>query len=254
MLRLTQRIEPLKARATLILIFSAYIAFVLGGLGFGKLTEYDDFSEAAQAHTAISASFTVIVVGAYLTLALVLIGGLPIAYAVIKQAWQKRQWRTILLFGVPPLSLAIWIAWVIMLGNLIPRNAPAGGSIHSPLNITLFLSIAVLFALAAIASVAAVSRAILRSAIPGKLYQFALIPGILAALVMAVVVIALITWGLTLWSAAPDLFTGDDGILATSTALSWASDLLIMALAAIVACVALFRALPKPPAIQESLA
>jgi hypothetical protein len=254
MLRITQRIDPLKARATLIIIFSAYIAFVLGGLGFGKLTEYDDFSEAAEAHAAISASFTIIVVGAYLALALVLIGGLPIAYAAIKQAWRARQWRTILLFGVPPLSLAVWSAWVVLLGNLIPQNAPVGGSIHSPLNITLFLSIATLFALAAVASVTAVSRAILRSTIPGKLYQFALIPGILAALVMAVVVAAMLAWGLSLWSAAPSLFTGDDGILATSTALSWAGDLIIMAPAAIVACLALFRAFPKPPAIKESLA
>ncbi len=252
--RLTQRIDPHKARATLFIVFSAYIAFVLGGLGFGKMTEYDDFSEAAQAHAALSASFTVIVVGAYLALTLVLIGGLPIAFAAIKHAWRERQWRTLLLFSVPPLSFAIWSAWVLLLVNVISPNGPAGGSIHSLPNTLSFHSIIALFLMAAVASVTAVCRAILRSTIPGNLFQLALIPAILAAVVMAVVVVALLAWGLVLRSTAPDLFNGNDGLLATSTALSWAGSLIIMALATIAACVALLRTLPKTPALKESLA
>src|SRR5579859_5161347 len=49
-----------RLRATTITIFCAYIAFVVAGMGYQKMTEYADFNAAGQTHAAIGVSHTLI--------------------------------------------------------------------------------------------------------------------------------------------------------------------------------------------------
>jgi hypothetical protein len=101
-------------------------------------------------------------------------------------------------------------------------------SVHAPFNVALFLSIAVLFLLAAVASAASVSAAVGRSGVGVRVYRFALYPAALAGLAMVVVSMATAVWGLALWARAPALFAGDEGILATPTFVSWLTVLAVM--------------------------
>jgi hypothetical protein len=54
----------------------------------------------------------------------------------------------------------------------------------------------------------------------GHLYRFALVPGAIATLAMGVMFVAAIVWGISLRTYAPELFAGEEGILAMSTALT----------------------------------
>src|SRR5690349_3385725 len=40
-----------RLRTTAVIVFCAYIGFVVAGLGFGKLVEYDDFQELLNSNT-----------------------------------------------------------------------------------------------------------------------------------------------------------------------------------------------------------
>jgi hypothetical protein len=110
-------------------------------------------------------------------------------------------------------------------------------------NVALFVSIAVMLLLAAVASAASVSAAVGRSGVGERLYRFALYPAALAALAMFVVSVATVVWGLALWAQAPALFAGDDGILATPTAASWLVILAVMGCCTYAAVAAALRGL-----------
>src|SRR5207244_4651674 len=73
-------------RQSLLTVFCAYIGFVLAGMGFQKMTEYDDFVDAAHTHALVGTTYTLVIVGAAVALLAILVGGLPIAFAVVKEA------------------------------------------------------------------------------------------------------------------------------------------------------------------------
>jgi hypothetical protein len=99
------------------------------------------------------------------------------------------------------------------------------------------------FVLAAVASVASVSVAVRRSEVGERLYRFALYPAGFATLAMVMVSTATLVWGLALWAQAPVLFTGNDGILATSTVATWLVILSVMGGSTCAAVAAVVRGL-----------
>jgi hypothetical protein len=111
--------------------------------------------------------------------------------------------------------------------------------VHDALNVTLFLSLIGAFLLCAAASVAAVSVAVRRCEIGAQFYRFAPFPGTLAALAMGVVLVATVVWGLALRAQA--LFSGNEGILATPTVVSWL--VIVAVMAACAASAAMVRGL-----------
>lgn len=116
-------------------------------------------------------------------------------------------------------------------------------AVHDALNVALFVSLTGAFLLAAAASVAAVSVAVIRCEIGARFYRFALFPGTLTALAMGVVVVATVVWGLALRAQAPALFSGNEGILATPTIASWFVIVAVMAACACAASAAMVRGL-----------
>jgi len=240
-----------RLRRAEIAVFCAYVAFVVSGLGFAKMTEYDDFADATRAHPVIGAAFDTLVVGAWVALAAVLIGGAPLALAAARDALATRRWRILALLATPVAAFAIFAGYTLLLGNVV---APAlhGGSGPTPTNVVLFLSLGVVFLLAAAASAAGVVRAIAQSQIPTGLYAFARFPAAVAVLAMAVVTGALVVWGLALQAGVPDLFNGGDGILATNTAANWLVHVVVMGLATIAAAWVAVRGFRERPAARPA--
>lgn len=169
-----------------------------------------------------------------------MIGGAPIAFTALRRAIVERRRGILLLFVVPPLSLAVFIRYVLLLAG--PVYAAVGPlAVHDLLNVALAFSLFGLFLLAAVVSTAAVSVAVVRSEISGRLYRFTLIPGAVAALAMLVMLISTVIWGVSLSMDAPQLFNGDGGVLATNFAASWLGIVVVMAVSTCVAGVSVLR-------------
>ena len=225
-----------RLRTTAVTVFCAYIGFVVAGLAFGKMIEYDDFQHLLASNQTVAIAYWTLYAGAVLALLMVLIAGLPIAFAAARSALAAKRWSRLALFAVPPLSLAVWIGAGALTVWLVPGNFVA-----QPLLLRLVVGgvFAGGFGLAASASAAAVSLAVLHSDINDTYFRFARLPSMLTTLAMAVMVVATLAWGLAANAANPHLFTEDNGVLASNTTVSWLLILALMALATTVAVAAL---------------
>lgn len=239
-------------RRSVITVFCAYIAFVLAGGSFSNMIE-DDVKTLNPAHPAIAAAYDVVFVTAFVALLAVLVGGVPIALAVARRAFAARRWDSLALLAVPPITLAIWIGWLLILLNVIAPRVDSGAIPRSSAGL-FFLSLAGVFVLAAIASTAAVTIAVSRSEVPVWLYRFALGPAAAAALAMIVVFGGVLAWGLIVQSQVPSYLNEPVGPLPyrVPIVLGWAVDLVVMAIAIFIAATALLRAWRAPSAPVES--
>lgn len=229
-----------QVRRSASVIFAAFIAFVIAGIGFQKSNEDIMKTSLPGAHPILGISYDVMMVGALVALLAVLIGGVPVALATLRYALANRRFDIISRFLVPPVALLVVIAWgFIVVTNNIGGNTAA--TIHSPARIAAVGGLFALFILAAIASTYAVLSAIARSNINPGLLRFTLLPGALATIAMLAMVAAQIAWGFGLWQNAPTHFFGNDGVLATSTLAGIAAQAIIMVVATIVAISALAR-------------
>ena len=232
-----------RMRRSVLMVLWGWVGVVAAGVGFRKMTEYDDFVRAARENAPVGAAFDAVVVGALVALAAVVVGGLPIVFAALREALDDGRKDVPLLLCVPPLSLGVFVGYVLVLVRVV-EPIIGGSAVQDPVNVALFLSIVAMFLLAAVASAASVSAAVGRSGVGGRLYRFALYPAALAASSMVVVSAATAVWGLALWAEAPALFSGDEGLLATPTAASWLAILAVMGLctgAAVIATVRGFK-------------
>ena len=146
----TGRMFPLmnKLRTTSVIVFCAYIGFVVAGLAFGKMVEYDDFTALLHSNTGVAVSYYTLYTGAFAALAAVLVGGLPLAVAAARNAIATKRWRLLALFAVPPVSLAVWIIYVLL---VVPPNAHPVPVLSRPLQERIYdaLHLVGLFGLAA---------------------------------------------------------------------------------------------------------
>jgi hypothetical protein len=237
-----------RPRRSAIVVFCAYIAFVLAGLNFYGSTE-DDIHRLTSGHADIAAAYFAIQAGAGLALLAVLAGGVPVALAALRRAWEQRRWDIPLLFAVPPIALAVWAGWIAIIVLVIaPASArsSAGGTGAG----LVFFSWGGLFLLAAIASTAAVSIAVSRSALPARVFRFALWSAAFATLLMAGVLGAVVFWGLAVHTDAPSYFSTGITPLRFPYLIAWAADVAVMAAATLVAAWALVRGLRGPGVTQ----
>jgi hypothetical protein len=237
-------------RRSVIAVFIAYIAFVLAGINYNRMIE-DDLRTINPAHPAVAAAYNAVAWASAVSLLAVLIGGLPIGFAIARRALAGRRWDILALLAVPPLALLIWLGWTWVLLNAIAPQVDSG-AIPRPTAGLFFLTWTGVFLLAAIASTAAVSIAVSRSEVPARIYRFALGPAAVAVLTMLVMFVAVFAWGLLIQAQVPGYLGHLDGpppyqvpILA-----GWVVDLIVMALATLIAGAALIRAwrTPSPPA------
>ncbi len=235
--RIVQMINRPRRSATV--VFWAYIAFVLAGLNFFKSTE-DDIGRLMHGHTDIVIAYFIIQAGAGLALLSVLVGGVPLAVAALWRAWKQKRTDVPLLLAVPAVALAVWAAWTATIALvMMPANPhPTPGDAHTKL---VFLSWGGLFVLAALASTAAVSIAMSRSQLNPRMFHFALWPAMAATACMAVVLAAMVMWGLAVQTDVPSYFSTPDTPFRFAYQSTWFADVSVMALATIVAAIALAR-------------
>lgn len=223
-----------------ITVFAAYIAFVVAGMVFAKMVEYDDFSDVTHGNILITVAFNTLVAGAYIALLAVVVGGAPLAFAAARYAIATRRWRILALLAAPLLAFAALIGYAALVGSVLEPTFHTGNGV-TPGNVVLFLGLGLVFVLGAALSVYGVARAVRESEISPRLLAFARIPALITTLAMAVVTGALIVWGFALRAAAPDLFGAGEGILETNVALNWLCVMLVMAFATIIAIIAMTR-------------
>jgi len=225
---------PTRLRASEIAVFAAFILFVVAGLGFQKSSE--EIMKADASNAAINIPYLLVEGGAVVALLAVLAGGLPIAYAALRYALANRRRDILALFCVPVVSFAALVAYAFV--ALQVANGASQSTGHH-----LFIGLIAVFLLGAVASTWAVAAAIRRAEVSPGLFRFALLPAAVATLAMALMLAAVVAWGLALRAADPAAFNGNDGILATSTLLTWIGHIVLMAAATLVAAVAVLRAL-----------
>jgi hypothetical protein len=231
-----------RMRGSVLLVLWAWAFLVVAGVGFRKMTEYEDFVRAARDNAAVGVAFYAVVIGAVLALAAVVVGGTPVAFAALWKALAEGRKGVPLLFCVPLLSLTGFVGYALVLVRVV---YPALGhiAVHDPVNVALFLSLVGAFLLAALASTWAVSAAVRCSEVGRRPLRFALYSATVAAFAMAVVLLGTAVWGLALRAQAPALYAGNDGLLSTPTYATWLAIVVVMAASTAVALGATVRGL-----------
>jgi hypothetical protein len=231
-------------RRSAITVFCAYIAFVLAGAGFNQMIE-DDLKTLNGTHPQLAAAYYVVFYGSIVSLLAVLAGGLPIAFAILRRVLAERRRDILLLFAVPPVSLAIWLGWTWVMLNVI---APAKSSVSAqstPGHLIFVLWVAV-FGLAALASTAAVSIAVARCDVAPRLYRLTLPPAVVATVAMAVMLGGVVAWGLIARSEAPAYLNSGRTPFRINVTLLLIAHIVAMTIATFIAALALIRAYRSP--------
>ncbi len=226
-------------RRSATILFTAYIAFVLAGMGFAKLSEDVMKSSLPSAHPLFAVTYDAIMVLSVISLLAILLGGVPIALAALRFALTQRRRDILARFAVPPIALLVIVAYPLI-ANALHLERTLATTFHTSLLLVGGGFIG-LFVVGAAVSTVAVLQAIARSDIDAGLVRFALRPGALAAIAMGGMTVATLLWSLSLWQNAPTVFWGNDGVLATSTLLSTLVLIIVMLGATVIALRALFQ-------------
>ncbi|MGO8948787.1 MAG: hypothetical protein ACLQUY_14270 [Ktedonobacterales bacterium] len=224
------------------MIFACFIAFVIAGIGFDKLSEDIMKSALPAAHPIMAVAYHAVMIGAVLALLAVLAGGIPLLLAALRFAVDHGRRDILARFAVPPVALAVTILYLTLIVRL-NVGGDTVATIHTWQRIVGVGSAVLIFLIAAVASTAAVLDAFSRSEVPERLLRFSLIPGAVAILAMLATLVASLVWSVALWQYAPGHFFGNDGFLASSTLFATVLQASVMVLAVAVAALALSQGL-----------
>ena len=227
-------------RRSLLIMFCASSAFILAGAGFQKMNEYDDFTKAAQTVSLVGFSFHLVLIGAVVLFLAVLGGGLSIVSAIIQSALRHRRYSPLLLLAVPFLAFAVFLGTTLILEAILSSGNQLSPGWRLFLERGVFLGVLIA---AVIASTSAVCFAVARSEIPEELFRFALLLSIPATISMAVILVAMLIWGLSLHSSAPQLFNSNEGIFGSSTPANWLGIIIAMTITTVIAAISFMRGL-----------
>ena len=180
----------LTLRSSLLMIFSAYSSFIVAGIAFQKLTEDHKFVMAAHTYSVLGVSFDLVQIGSVIALLAVLIGGLPVVVEVIKGALARKRYGVLVLLATPIFALALFISTTVLLENLVSlKSSPFLILLSRSIFLTIFLG-------AAVASTTTVCCAVARSEISARRLRFAMLPSLLLTLSTALMLVAVLIWGL----------------------------------------------------------
>lgn len=210
-------------------VLLAWLAVVVGGLAFQRMVDDGLLRAVGLDNPAVLAAEGVVVAGATVSLLAVLAGTLPVLLAIVRTAFADRRPWLLALLAVPPILLGAWLGLTLWLASGGP--APAAGDER-----VVLLAVWAGSLVAALAvGWGAVSVAASRTAVPLACYRLAERPAYAVAASMAVIWAAVLAWGVAVLARAPGAFWGDQGLVASSTALSWLGVLAVMSAAVAVA-------------------
>ena len=248
-----------KIRTTILLVFAAYIGFVIAGFSLVGLADDSPMIPLMKTNPALSAAWMTIQAGSVISLLAVVVGGLPLAITVIRRAFTSSR-RDLRLLLVPVYSLAALVFYMVFFyaaarGWLhIPGVVQAVQPGNFPIGNRLLLGgLMGVFVLGAAASTAAVWKVISNTDVEQetfhvfdalatiKIYNFAFLPAVIATLVMLVMLVAALVWVRLASSAFPQVFAGNYGLLGMNTTGWFVGTVALMALSTSVAFFGLAR-------------
>jgi hypothetical protein len=227
-----------KIRTTLLIVFAAYIGFVIAGLALVGLADDSPMVDLMKTDPFLSAVWVAIQVGAAIALLAVVSGGFPLTITAIRRAL-KNPHRGLGLLLVPVVSflvLAAYMGFLFSVGSgriylpgvvrvVQPEPFPAG-------NRLLMAGLMVIFVLGAIVSTLSVWKIVsgidveeetfqvIHQSATVKIYRFAYLPAVVASVAMLLMLAGTITWGALSFSALPHVLLENFGPWGTST-LPW---------------------------------
>ncbi len=248
-----------KLRTTILIVFVAYIAFIVGGLSLVGLVDDSPAAVLMKTNAALSSAWMTIAVASVIALLAVVAGGMPLAITLIRRALTTSR-RTLRLLLVPPVAFFALSLYGLFMASLAfgwlhlpgvvrivsPDNFPPG-------NRLLLGGLMLVFVLGAIASTVAVWKAVsgLNEAAVDrqggerlnspKVYQYAFGLAVVTGLGMLVMLAGTLVFGWLAHSALPDWFASDQGLLLMNTSFSYGTTVTIMALSTAVAFLGLLR-------------
>jgi hypothetical protein len=243
-----------KLRTSILLVFSGYVGFILGGLSFYGLVDDSPAVPLMKNLPSLAAAWTTVQAGAVLSLLAIVVGGLPLALVGIRRAFTSSR-RDLRLLSVPLVAFLV-IAMYLIIFSAIASSQWVGGASPNDFPLAkrlLLLGCMAVFVLGAIASTAAVWKVVSntesaegRFSVMGRtttvhLYRFAFPAAVVAALGMLTMLIATLAFGWLAESSLPQWFSGNFGLLLTNTAVSFAATVTIMALSTVVAWLGVAR-------------
>jgi hypothetical protein len=202
-----------RLRTSALTIFCAYVGFALAYITLQRLADPQaPYDAVARAHADVGVTFIAIVAGSVLAALAVVAGGLPIAWVVVRRALAARRRDILALCLVPPLALASFAGWTLVVARLV---APAGTPprVSTALQWALVVSWEGLAVLTVLASTAAIVLAITRGEVSAALLRFALAPAAIATAAMGLTLAATVVWGVSVTVYAPHLFDRDIGAI-----------------------------------------
>jgi predicted membrane protein len=107
-----------RMRGSVLAVLWAWVGLVVAGVGFRKMTEYDDFVRAARDSALVGVAFDTVVVGAVVALAAVAVGGAPVAFAALRKALAERR-KDVLLLCMPLIFGAGFVGYILVLMKVI---------------------------------------------------------------------------------------------------------------------------------------
>lgn len=247
-----------KLRTMLLIVFTGYIGFIIGGLAFYGLVDDSPMADLMKTGTDIplSAAWITVEAGAVIALLAIVIGGLPIAWRLLRRAMtSSRQDLKLLLVPVAAfLALVLYFVFefAVYTGRLpIPGVIQVVSHDNFPIGNRLLLAGSMLvLILGAIASTAAMWKFLTHAdETPAtaegqsitKLYERAFAPAVIATASMLLMLFATVIWGVLAHSAMPQVFAEDWGLLQSNTAASLIAIIVTMALSCALACLGLRR-------------
>ena len=250
-----------KLRTSILIVFAAYIGFVIGGMSLYGLADDSPMATLMKTHTdmPLLASWITVEIGAVIALLAVVIGGLPIAWLVIRRAlaFSRQDFRLLLLPVFAFLALVLYVGFMVSIGLnriQIPGVLPVVSHDNFPLGNRLLIGGAMLmFVLGAIASTVAVWKMVINTNVEEntlnilsqaksiKIYEYAFLPSIITSLAMLLMLVAAIVWGWLAYSALPQVFAENWGLLLTNTTGSFIVIVMVMALSTAAALLGVAR-------------
>jgi len=224
-----------KLRTTILIVFAAYIGFIIAGLSLLGLADDSPMIPLMNQDMPLLVAWRFLQLGSAVALVAVVIGGLPLALSLIRGALSSNH-RSLALLLVPVVSFLAFLLYggfIFLVGTrriqiagvypVVPQGA------FPPGNRLMLAGFMVLFILGAIASTVAVWKAVSRSeneqatfraagrVLSVRLYPFAFIPAVITALSMLVMLLATVVWGWISFTALPYVFFGNFGPWQTNT-------------------------------------
>jgi len=239
-----------KLRTTALLVFAAYITFIVAGFSLYGFADDSPFVPMMETNLALNVAWRTIQVGSVIGLLSIVIGGAPLAWSIISRAFTSHR-QDLQLLLVPLYSFVALVIYFLGMAylafNTHVLDQPTTSAGHA-----LMGGLIAIFLAGALASTVAIWKVISRTDIVEgefpligsktiQFYEFAFAPAVIATTSMLVMFIASTIWFWQAFSSRPDLLAANQGPMMTNSTHALAFTLILMAVAVVMSITGVFR-------------